>query len=392
MIVALAVMLTTSTRLSEPVPAATLVPLHPLTATVAGATPKLTWPAVGQAAATVPATNRTWQSGPERPVPIASLTKMMTAYIVLRDHPIGPDEPGPTIVMTPFDQADVDVDTDQGGTTIPVRAGERLSERQLLDGLMVHSANNFADALAVWDAGSRAAFVARMNTTAATLGLTRTHYVDTNGLDPRSMSTAQDQVRLAARAMAIPTFAAVVNQPKVTLPMVGTLDNLVTDIGSNGIVGVKSGFLQAAMGCVVLAAERPVGNTHVLVLAAITGQPGFRPLETAQSAAVSLIDSVAAGLRHLTVASAGAPVATVDAPWHPGAPVTVSVTAPLAVLTWPGDVVRTSLSFDTVRSGLAAGAEVGSLVVDDGTQHVTAPLVTDAVVPRPSVRWRLMHG
>ena len=65
-----------------------------------------------------------------------------------------------------------------------VQPGEKLNERQLLDGLLVHSANNLADVLAQWDAGSIPAFVAKMNATATSLGMTHTHYADASGLDP----------------------------------------------------------------------------------------------------------------------------------------------------------------------------------------------------------------
>ncbi len=388
----LVIVAVTSTRLSELVPAATAVPLQARTTTVTGRAPRLTFPAAGQAAVMVPALGRAWPSGPEAPVPIASLTKVMTAYVVLRDHPVGPQAPGPTLVMTAADQRDVQIDTGLGGTTIPVRAGERLTLRQLLDGLMVHSANNFADTLAMWDAGSLGAFVARMNATARAMGLTRTHYVDTNGLNPRSVSTAGDQVRLTSRAMTVPTFAAVVDQPKVTLPMVGTLDNLVTAIGSNGIVGVKSGFLQAAMGCVILAAERPVGDREVLVLAAVTGQPGFRPLTSAQDAAVSLIDSAAAGLRLVPVVTATNPVATVDAPWQQGSRLTVSATGPIDLLARSGDRIRTALVFNGHRAAVPPGTVMGSLVATNGPERAAVPVVSDVGEPRPSMGWHIHPG
>ncbi len=67
---------------------------------------------------------------------------------------------------------------------MPVQPGEELTERQLLNGLLVHSANNFADVLAQWDAGTMPAFVAKMNAAAAALGMAHTHYADASGLDP----------------------------------------------------------------------------------------------------------------------------------------------------------------------------------------------------------------
>jgi D-alanyl-D-alanine carboxypeptidase (penicillin-binding protein 5/6) len=145
-----------------------------------GDPPKLPWPTTGQAAVAVPGRGLLVQSGPETPVPIASLTKIMTAYLVLRDHPVGPTAEGPGISMNVADEEEAGVDEEEGATSVPVVPGEVLTERQLLNGLLVHSANNFADILATWDAGSVPAFVARMNATAKSLGMSDTHYSDTN--------------------------------------------------------------------------------------------------------------------------------------------------------------------------------------------------------------------
>ena len=92
----------------------------------------------------------------------------------------------------------------------------------------MHSANNLADVLAQWDAGSIPAFVAKMNAAATALGMTHTHYADASGLDPGTRGTAGDELLVTQAAMAIPTFAAVVAQPSVTLPVVGVLSNYVS--------------------------------------------------------------------------------------------------------------------------------------------------------------------
>ena len=72
--------------------------------------------------------------------------------------------------MTAADQAEASAEEGAGATNVPVQPGEKLTERQLLNGLLVHSANNFADVLARWDAGTVPAFVAKMNATARRSG------------------------------------------------------------------------------------------------------------------------------------------------------------------------------------------------------------------------------
>jgi serine-type D-Ala-D-Ala carboxypeptidase (penicillin-binding protein 5/6) len=355
----------------------------------------------------VPALGLVDASGAEKPVPIASLTKMMTAYIVLRDHPIGTDAPGPQVTVTASDETEAQQEAEANDTSIPVQTGEALTERELLDGLLVHSANNFADVLARWDAGTVPAFVQKMNDTAGELDMRDTHYADANGIDSASQSTAADQIRIAAAAMAIPTFATVVAQRAVIVPIGGLLMNYVKQVGTGGIVGVKSGFTQAAMGCLVLAARRNIQGESVLVLAAVTGQPGDDPLEAAAFVAAPLLEVAASHLRIVPVLpgeqtrEAGEPdqiegagprggveVARVTAPWMSSAVPGVATNS-LSALAWPGEVVHRSMTSAGVRGRVPRGATLGTITVRVGTERVSVHVRSTAAVPAPSLTWRL---
>ena len=147
----------------------------------------------------------------------------MTAYLVLRDHPLGPGEDGPTITLTAADVADTDRRRGRQESVVPVADGEQLTERQALQALLLPSANNIAAVLARWDAGSDDRFVARMNATARSLGMTHTRYTDPSGYDDATVSTAADQVRIVDRAMRLPVFASIVATPSATLPVAGTV-------------------------------------------------------------------------------------------------------------------------------------------------------------------------
>ena len=140
--------------------------------------------------------------------PIASLAKMMTAYLVLRDHPLGSSQGGPTITLTDADVADTDRRAGQQESVVPVAAGEQLTERQALEALLLPSANNIAAVLARWDAGSEGRFVARMNATARSLGMADTRYTDPSGYDDGTVSTAADQIRIVELAMRLQVFGA----------------------------------------------------------------------------------------------------------------------------------------------------------------------------------------
>ncbi|HXQ63011.1 MAG TPA: hypothetical protein VN796_11815 [Acidimicrobiales bacterium] len=359
-------------------------------AAASGDPPKLPWPMTGEAAVAVPDRGLLIQSGPEDPVPVASLTKIMTAYLILRDHPLSPTTQGPTVALNDDDQNEAQDDEVSGATEVPVQPGEVLTERQLLDGLLVRSANNFADVLAQWDAGSVPAFVARMNATATTLGMRKTHYVDANGLHPQSVSTAGDELRVAVDAMAMPAFAAIVSQSTIVLPIAGSMPNYVSSIGTDGIVGVKSGFTQAAMGCLVMAAHRSVAGRTVLVMAAVTGQPGITPLDTANTADVSLVDAVAGDLSVRSILSRTAMAATVATSWHDG--VTADPARTVTLLTWPGDVVHLSFTPAHVPVGARAGTLAGTLVISDGAERVSVGVRTTASVTGPPLSWKLKRG
>jgi D-alanyl-D-alanine carboxypeptidase (penicillin-binding protein 5/6) len=198
------------------------------------ALPSTVWPAYGQAAVQIGQAQV--QAGPnQHPAAIASVAKVMTAYLVLRDHPLRPGEDGPTITLTDADVADTDRRRRQRESVVPIAAGEQLTERQALQALLLPSANNIAAVLARWDAGSVDRFVARMNATARLLGMTRTRYTDPSGYDDATVSTAADQVRIVDRAMRLPVFASIVATSSATLPVAGTVHNTNRLLGHNGL-------------------------------------------------------------------------------------------------------------------------------------------------------------
>jgi D-alanyl-D-alanine carboxypeptidase (penicillin-binding protein 5/6) len=351
------------------------------TIAVPGSVPPVPWPATGQSAVAVPGAGLLESSGSETPLPIASLTKMMTAYLTLLEHPLTATSPGPDITLTEADQQEYAEDTVQDASSVEVRAGEVLTERQLLSGMIVRSANNLADTAARWDAGSIPAFVVRMNAEAASLGMTSTHYTGTNGLDADTVSTAHDELLLATHALELPSFASIVDLPKVTLPVAGTIYNYVSAVGTDGVIGIKSGFTEAAMACVVLAAVRRVGGQNVTILAADLAQPDG--LNYAAQEDISMIDAAASGLRPVSVASAHEVVAKLYVPGgHSKAAsrsVEVETVASLASLAWPGTDVVISISKDKISKSVSAGEVVGTLDASSaGGTPVSVPLVAVA--------------
>jgi serine-type D-Ala-D-Ala carboxypeptidase (penicillin-binding protein 5/6) len=250
------------------------------------------WPANGQAAVQIGQSQV--QAGPNQHAgPIASVAKVMTAYLVLRDHPLRLGQDGPTIVLTDADVADTDRRRRQQESVVSIAAGEQLTEWQALQALLLPSANNIAAVLARWDAGSADRFVARMNATARSLGMTHTRYTDPSGYDDATVSTAADQVRIVDRAMRLPVFASIVATPTATLPVAGTVHNTNRLLGHDGFVGVKTGSTAAAGGCFAFRSIRWIDGKRTTITGVVLGQPGHDQVAAGLAAAAAMVDRIA---------------------------------------------------------------------------------------------------
>lgn len=318
--------------------------------TIAGPAPALPWPTQGQAFVDVLGVGELGSSGPaDAEVPIASVTKTMTAYQVLHDHPLGPADDGPTIVVT---QAlfDASKGTDGEESGIELQVGERLTLRQALEGMLLPSAGNMARLLGAWDAGSVAAFVDRMNAEARALGMAHTDYADPAGIAAESKSTAADQVRLGEHALQNPTLAEIVSTKSARVPVAGLVTNTDRLLGTDGDIGIKTGSTSAAGGCLLFAARSDVDGVPVTIVGAVLGQPGtsWTILDHAQTAAKALIEGAQRSLVTATVVRSGSQVAVLRQRGH--ADVALSSTDDITVLGWPSLGYKVAVSPSRVLS------------------------------------------
>ncbi len=255
--------------------------------------PSTVWPAAGQAAFIRSGQSQVNAGPNQHAAAIASVAKVMTAYLVLRDHPLRLGQDGQTIMLTDADVADTDRRHGQHESVVSIAAGEQLTERQALLALLLPSANNIAAVLARWDAGSADGFVARMNATAWSLGMSHTRYIDPSGYDNTTVSTAADQVRIVDRAMRLPTFASIVATPSATLPVAGTVHNTNALLGHNGFVGVKTGSTDAAGGCFAFRAIRWIDGKRTTITGVVLGQRGHDQVAAGLAAADAMVDRIA---------------------------------------------------------------------------------------------------
>jgi D-alanyl-D-alanine carboxypeptidase (penicillin-binding protein 5/6) len=212
---------------------------------------------------------------PTMALPIGSIAKVMTALVVLQHEPLTGDGPGPTYTITGRDVALFDQVVAENGSSLPVVSGEQFTEWQLLLALLLPSANNIAETLAVWVAGSQTAFVTDLNTEAQTLGMAQTFFADASGYSPQTVSTTADLVKLGQAALADPTLADLVATQSAVMPDGSTLQNLDTDLATvPGWLGIKTGSTSQAGGCLLFAAKHagPLGGSpEVTAVGAILG-------------------------------------------------------------------------------------------------------------------------
>lgn len=364
---------------------------------VVAGTSTLPWPATGAAAVAIGKTGTVRVHGSDTPEPIASLAKMMTAYIVLKDHPLLGGEAGPSISITAADVTTWKRDVANSDSVLQVATGESLTEQQALEALLVASADNVADILAQWDSGSVSAFVAKMNTTAHSLGMDHTHYADPSGLDTTTVSTASDQLIIARKAMAIPAFASVVAMPDATFPVGGTIQNFDYDVGHDGIIGVKTGSDTTAGGCWAFAANRTIGGVKRVVYGVVLGIPGTSAglVEPALAAGESLANAIPGTVRSMTVVPAGTVIGYVRAPWR-STPVPITTVHAIDGLVDNGTSVKFHVAISqpsgrTVRKG----ERLGTLSTNDVTKTstpksaITTPIVAGTTGSGPTITWRL---
>lgn len=219
------------------------------------------------------------KNGGER-MPIASLTKTMTAYVVLKNA-----KPTDVVRIKPEDVAYAE---DGGGTTADLRPGDRITVGELMYGLMLPSGADAAHALARTYGPGVKGFVAKMNATARELGMNDTEYVNADGLPtPRGdgFSTAKDQAVLAAAALRVPLIKQVAGTRQHELDA-GDGHRSYAWRNTNrllrttpGAIGLKTGFTRAAGYCLAFAGESD-GRTLVGVL--LDESVSSRRFDTAQ--------------------------------------------------------------------------------------------------------------
>lgn len=334
--------------------------------------------------------------------PIASVAKAMTALVILEAHPLTGADPGPVITISQVDVDDYRHIAAQDGSVVPVSRGERFTERDLLLGLMLPSANNLALTAARWVDGTVAAFVSHLNARAVTLAMAHTHFADPDGLDVNTTSTAADLVLLGEAVVANPQLLDVVSAGSATMPDGLVVTNLDQLLGTEpGWLGIKTGWTPQASGCLLFAARRPAppGLPTVTVVGAVLGQPPDAAVAAAHPelggafhAAQAAVDAGFAGYTWVTVGRSTIPLkGLVSTAW--GEESGVGIGGPdQSVLVHLGDAFALTATSAPLAPPSSIDARVGRLsVTRDGQPVGTWSLIAGTPIDGPSAWWRLQH-
>jgi serine-type D-Ala-D-Ala carboxypeptidase (penicillin-binding protein 5/6) len=382
-----------SLTLNAPIGAAT-VAVHRPVVTVPPAA-KIALPQVGESAVSIagaddylgPTADGVYaSSGGNTPLPMASISKLVTALVILNAKPLGASGKGPTIAWTKADTALYDKYFVLNATIAAMKSGTSMSEHDALETMLVVSACNYAEAMADWAYGSNAGFISATKRWLEAHGLTGTTMVEPTGLDARNMSTPSDLIAIGKIAMADPNVAAMVGRTTLDVPALAGQPNTNDLLGSYGINGIKTGTLDSSGDDLLYSAVVPVGIAKPLTVIGV--QLSGQTHQQVNLDTRALIKSIQAGFHVVQFGQKGQIVGSYSTPW--GAKATMVLGKTASAMTWSNTPVTSQMTTTTLKSG-ANGQTVGSVTWTAGKTKVTVPVVLQGKIAGPSTWWRLTH-
>ena len=319
---------------------------------------------------------------------IASIAKVITALVVLDEKPIDDITSSPSVAMTQTDVQFYNSYSEQGGSVELVLEGYSFTEYELLELALIPSANNYAASLANWAFGSVTEFLNAASTWLDAHGLDSTVITDPAGLDSGTVSTASDLITLGQLAMDNDVIAGIVSQKYADVANIGTITTTNLALGSNGVVGIKTGTTYVAGYCLLFAVTSEDGSRT-----AIGAVIGMQSRDDLYGAVDTLSAEMQAAFHTVDVVTEGEVAATLTTEWGDNADLIFSEAISLPT------VGATTVSFDVSHP------EVTSLITDstDGTATITVTdqtgstqqtvtlTATDGITTAP-ISWQLQHA
>ncbi|MFE7034935.1 D-alanyl-D-alanine carboxypeptidase [Streptomyces sp. NPDC057621] len=366
----------------RPLPSPTLALTADETYAFEGNKVSLPWPEEGQGWMDVNGIGTVDSFGEQKPVAIGSVAKAMTAYVILKEHPLKAGADGAKIPVDKKAETEGGFDAQGESTLNTVKKGDTLTEKDAIAAIMIPSANNIARLLARWDAGSEAKFVEKMNAAAKDLGMKNTKYTDPSGLKETTVSTAEDQVKLGNELVDIKALVDITKLPTWVDPSGKKWDNYNRLVPYNNAIGIKTGSTTKAGGNLLFAATQEVGGENVIVVGAVLGQHTPPIIDTVNAVSKEAMIAAQEALTSQKILKKGDVVGYVDDGLGGRTPVVA--TKDVSAVGWAGQTVKLKLDEGDIPHEAKAGTKVGSLSVGDGTgDAVEVPVALQSDLSEP---------
>ncbi len=349
----------------------------------------IAWPSFGQSAVGIVDGNYIISHNQQVPSPIASTAKLITILSVLSVHPLSLNNPGPNITLTSQDISIYNTYVKEGGSVVPVVLGEKLTEYQMLQAMLLPSANNIADSLAIWAFGSLSNYSNYANNFLKQKSIFQTHVgIDASGYDPSTVSTASDLVKIGELAIQNPVIAQIVDSKLVTnFPVINSFNNLDFLIGQNNIIGIKTGNTDQAGGVFISASIKDVNNHKVTIVTAVLKAPN---LKQALISSDQLISSVQNSFTQQVLISNNKIITSIKLPW--GKTVNVHLKGDLTAYSWINDYETIFINYNSIKVNTTTNDVIGHVSIKKNlfNNFSTQNIYLSSSI-KPPISWLLFH-
>lgn len=315
------------------------------------------------------------------PIATASLAKMITVQVVLDKYPLKAGESGPTITMTNDDENRYWWAVNNGGSNARVVAGEQITERQLLEGILLVSANNMADSLAIWAFGSIDGYHQ-----AARQWLNKNNLVNTivggdaSGFSSETRSTPTDLCKIMLLATKQPALVEILSANTATLPTGEVLQSTNRLLGQNGIFAGKTGYTDEAGRGLMVASHQQIGNVQLTTAAVSLSNDSYdAAFDTTNQLVLALVNDL-----QIYSISKGEPIGEISSLW--GSQTDLSVNHTVVIPYWSDQPPTIKLSINKqITDSLSPNTIIGTLQI--GTNYINVH-ATSGIEPA-RLAWRL---
>ena len=311
----------------------------------------------------------------------ASIAKLITVQVVLAKEPLLPGHDGKKITLTSDDEYLYQQEIARNGSSLAVKAGDVFSYRQMLQAILLASANNIADSLAIKTFGSLDNYQKTANEWLAEHNLNSTHVgTDASGYDPSTTSTALDICQIMGLATQNPVIKEIASMPKADMPNNKTIKNTNRLVGKSGIYAGKTGFTDTAGHGVTIASQIIIAERPVDIIATSLHNDTY---PDAFNAVSGLLETTQANLSSLDLNG----LIIAQAPW--AKPIAVNPQQSAAAYYWADQPPKVSFSISRQAkiNQLGENTLVGNITVNN---NQFALMSTGQIKPA-TLSWRLTH-